>query len=275
MESCTSDMVSFEDALEDYNRYASETGKTARSAHRQAAEVAHVLSHSPLPSPKVADGKHGKKEKQKKKKKKQRHGYTVASIDADTIREVKKLAERGKTKRNTSDSKVNQLAREYSRRIKDLNKPVRRVPTVTEEETPPGTPEAIKPVWLSDLNQRRQQTSLEDILDHMRGAGQEGGGNVDDEETGSISSNHSTDIPSEPRPLTRPLSNDNLANLDPEDLDRQALQKPYSSSKPLFEGAEFREEAGEEEVQKKKRFRGWVRSLAARFGGRKEQGTTL
>ena len=240
-ESSPNDMMSFEDALDTYDRYATKTGKTARSARREAVEDPNTAS------PDV------KKKKSKKKSKKKRHGHTVANIDADTMREVKRMTEDGEERRRkaSDNSKVHQLAREYSQRIKDRSKGIARYSTVVEEVVAPVL-YPVKPVWLTDLQERRQQSttpaerhnSLEDIL--SRGT---------DEDTSSTSASSVSigdDVPANGKSHT--IGGGKNHGL-------------------LFEGAVFQEQAGEEEGQKKQRFKGWVRSLAARFG--KKEGTTL
>ena len=246
LDSHSDDIISFEDCLETYDKYASASGRTSRSA-RLVAE-AEALAQSPAAK---------KKEKKEKKKKKKRHGHTVANIDAETIREAKKLAERG---RKTSDSKVTKLAREYSQRIKDLNR-VSRVSTLYEESFVPPSPTPVKPVWLVELRERRNSRGKD--LEYMLHGN--GGDDFEADDASSVNSNSNDDASSSgTRPLPRPCSDNNILS----------TAQTGQQRGDLFEGAEFQEGANEGEAQKGKRFRGWVRSIAARFG-RKSDGTTL
>lgn len=239
LDSRSEDTLSFEDCLETYDRYATTSGKTSRSA-RLVAE-AEIVAQSPAAK---------KKEKKEKKKKKKRHGYTVAGIDAQTVKEAKKLAEEGRGKRQASDSKVNKLAREYSQRIKDIKRSSRF--SVVLEEAPPSSPVPPQPVWLQELKERRvsrgQDGSLEDILNQTSG------------DTSSVTSGSS--VAEQPHPLPRPASDDDIAS---------RLQKDGGGRGRGVDRAEFPTEG---EGQRSGKLKGWVKSLAARFG-RKTEGTTL
>jgi hypothetical protein len=248
-------MMSFEDALDTYDRYASETGKTARSGKHEAAD-----GHG-TPSP------DGKKKKRGKSKKKKRHGYTVANIDADTMREVKRVTdeEERRQRKSSENSKVQQLAREYSQRIRERSKGMTRYSTVVEEPKPAMLYPA-KPVWLTDLQDRRQQlsvsmghhNSLENLLNCR----------TDDDTSSTSTSSTSVSIGDD---VSGKATAEGGAH-------KTKVKRSHTMSSDikhglLFDGAEFREHVGEEDRQKKQRFRGWVKSLAAKFS--KKEGTTL
>lgn len=246
VESHPNEMISFEDALDTYDRYSSETGKTARSCRQEA--VAEKEALTPTLDTKKMKGKRNKK----------RHGYTVANIDAETMREVKRMAEGGERgARQTSDSNVHQLARAYSRKIKDRSSQMAQL-----EESDPASQYAVKPVWLTDLQERRQysggkHSSLEDILNRVR-----------DEDTGSTSSGF---LNGEEIQI---LGTENGSQAQGASAMRKSRTMDGKSNRGLlFDGVEFKEKAGEEEGQKKRRFKGWVKSLAAKFG--RKDGTTL
>ena len=127
--------LSFDEILESFGEYASATGKSAKR-----------IDVSPQP-------------KRKKGKKKGRRSMTVAAIDANTMMQVKEEIARNERKR--TNSKVQQLAREYSRRIKDQNSKTKlrkRFSTVVEEpddhyhEASNGE----EPPWLQNLKQKRR-----------------------------------------------------------------------------------------------------------------------
>ena len=131
------DELSFSEMLQSYDDYASVTGNTAKSKQSRVSK-----------SPELS---------KKKKKKDRRRSFTVANIDAATI-EAAKEASRESSRR---PSKVRQLAREYSRRIKD--KKSKRVSTVFEEPENSVT-ESSEPQWLKDLRLRKKsrESSQED-----------------------------------------------------------------------------------------------------------------
>ena len=99
------DEMSFDEVLQHYDTFASSTGKTARST-----AIKHFGSPNLLKRP--------------KKKKDRKRSMTVAAIDRATIAAAKQAAEADSVtfeafKQSTKLSKVHQIAREYSRRIKD------------------------------------------------------------------------------------------------------------------------------------------------------------
>lgn len=276
LESRTEDVLSFEDCLETYDQYASASGRTSRSA-RKLAEAEISVAQPLTPNPK-------KKERKEKKKKKQRHGYTVANIDAETIQEVKRITaerEREREESKRDPTKVTKLAREYSQKIKDRNKLTKRFSTLAEELPPSPTP--VKPVWLMELKDKRNsrtiggfggRRSLDDIL---------AADMADTEDTNSIGSNDTDRDTPQPHPLPRTLSDDDLTSTGggggmAEKRSGRGLKKAYSTKgrpRMLFEGAEFPEQPGEGEAQKGRRFKGWVKSLATRFAKSKTDGTNL
>ena len=144
------EMMSFDEVLASFDNYASTTGKTTKSSKH----LVKLRSRSP----------EAKRRKEKKKKRSQ----TVAGIDADTMNQVKEeLARRSQSKpsspQQTSDSNVHQLAREYSRKVKDHQRSriFKRFSTVVEE---PSMPEISRtgrtePHWLQQLKERKKTTN--------------------------------------------------------------------------------------------------------------------
>lgn len=135
--------LSFDEVLKSLDHYAFTTGKTART---QGKEKRRQHRSPSIP----------RKEKRKKDRKR---SMTVASIDTSTIIAAKEaikvptsLTPEPPERRN---SKVQQLAREYSKRIKDIQKGglFKRFSSVREE--PPELAE--KPYWLRELHKRRSQ----------------------------------------------------------------------------------------------------------------------
>lgn len=194
------------------------------------------------------------KKKQKKKKKK-RHGYTVANIDSDTMREVQKNLAQQEQARKCSDSRVHQLAREYSQKIKDKSKLQKKYSTVFEDDEIDGIfDEPGKPEWLSQLGLKKRQSSTGNVLD---GAGLE-------DECSSTGSG-------EAHPLHLRQSDDDLTGSLSHHLDvdrgSRTAQKHHTLSHLQHHRAWVEEEA------KTGKLKGWVRSIAAKFG--KKEGTTL
>ena len=153
----SNDMFSFDEVLKSYDQYASETGRTAQSS-RQAKEVNRASF-----SPSVQE--RGKK---KNKKMKKRHGYTVDNIDSETLKQVRLNLTRNEEMRNSSDSRVHKLAREYSQKIKERNRLIKRHSTVLEVsseevECIPRTPEPPRPEWLSQLRTRSRRISMDNL----------------------------------------------------------------------------------------------------------------
>ena len=149
-ESNPEEMMSFTEVLASFDDYATTTGKTTKS------DKALIKLRSQSPE--------AKRRKQKKKKRSQ----TVANIDTDTMNQVKEELNRRSQWRQSisqqkSDSKVHQLAREYSRKIKDhqRSKIFKRFSTVVEEPIVPKT-ESAEPIWLQQLRERKKVSSMKE-----------------------------------------------------------------------------------------------------------------
>jgi len=281
--SSSMDLMSFDEALESYDKYASQTGKMAKSA-KQARNIREALKAAPAslfpPSP---SGEVGKKESKKNaKKKKKRHGYTVANIDSDTMREVQKSLALREEERKSSDSRVHQLAREYSQKIKERNE-VQKCSTVLEEDyfAEEGLlgDSSVKPHWVSQLSmmKKRQTTSTGNILEvgHFLEDG--------DEENGRSRSRASGEGLLEPRLLDGDLlgphpsihhhhhNSDDLVGMDHGDLRGYDAEggKRHTLSHFQQHGVWLQDD----EEAKSSRLKGWVRSIAAKFT--KKEGTTL
>lgn len=149
-ESNPEELMSFDEVLASFDEYASTTGKTTKSTKY----LVKLRSQSP----------EAKRHKQKKKQRSQ----TVANIDVDTMNQVKEeLARRNQGERplpqQKSDSKVHQLAREYSRKIKDHQRSriFKRFSTVVEEPSLPDF-NRTEPDWLQQLKERRKSNTKQD-----------------------------------------------------------------------------------------------------------------
>jgi hypothetical protein len=146
-ESNPNEMMSFTEVLATFDDFASTTGKTTKSTK----SIVKLRSRSP----------EAKRRKEKKKKRSQ----TISMIDADTMNQVREeLARRSDDKpsdslrppEQKSDSKVHNLAREYSRKIKGGGI-FKRFSTVVEEPLPSkGTSE---PEWLQQLKDQKKRST--------------------------------------------------------------------------------------------------------------------
>ena len=223
--------LSFDEVLESLDLYASTTGKTAK---KQAKE--QKIQHR---SPSIP--------RKEKKKKDRKRSMTVASIDTTTI-----IAAKEAMKIHTSltpepperrNSKVQQLAREYSKRIKEIQKGslFKRFSSVREE--PPEQTE--RPYWLKELQKRR---SPED--------GRESDVNCTlqtNEQNGAGCTVHAENYTSG---LTRHYS--------PEDS--QSLQHTQSEATNISEDQNNATDPVEHPG--KGRLKGWVKSIVAKYGNK-------
>ena len=233
VESNPNDMLSFDEMLQTYDQYATETGQTTRSARVVAETLANPSPPSSLPET-------------KKTKKKKRHGHTVANIDEEVMKEVKKLAEKEK------ESRVRQLAREYSQKIKDRNRSRFSI-LFREVETTVTATELNKPDWLEQLKEKkRSRTQL------FNAEYQDGGHRNFD----NITSGNTVAYP-------HPQSNDIISSSHGMDQ-VDTRKKAHTLDRLESDHSELYTEEGDE---KRGRFKGWVKSLAAKFV--KKEGTTL
>lgn len=263
--SSSNDMFSFAEVLACYDNYASETGETTRSL-RQAKEVTLgtssplpssssplPLSSSPLPpsSTSSCSAQEGGNN-QKRNKKIKRHSYTVANIDSDTMREVRQNLARNEEAKDCSGSYVQKVAWEYSQKIKERNKGMRRHSTLFEEsseftEDVSRIPEPDKPEWLSQLGGRNRRSSMTRM--HIDSdMGDEGG-------AGGIGS--SSPYSQRCRDFSASYSQPSMVN------GNQSGQQ---------QSLAFADDHGlcAEEGGKKGKLKGWVRSLVAKFGKKDE-----
>lgn len=235
------ELLSFDEILESFDRYADQTGNTNRG------QAGRALSPQP---------------KKKSRKKKRDRSMTVANIDAETMRQVKEEVARNETKRflqvrDRSSSKVQQLAREYSQRIRenDKSRVHKRFSTVTEDSTHSDivVTENKEPVWLQRLRERKTSTSPGADSDEH-----------DDVHRNVMSDNElhcqsrETEQTTKRRAQTMKLTSS---------LDAAGLRSTKHQTDRL-------EELGvgtEHDQQRKGKFRGWVRSLVDRFSTSKEK----
>lgn len=255
--STSNDMLSFDEALDSFDQYSSHTGKTARSAKQEkvARDVAVVDPSAPPPSS-PSTGK--KDEKKKKTKKKKRHGYTVANIDSDTMKEVQRNLARSEAARS-SDSRVHQLAREYSQRIKEKSRDLKKRSIVYEDVQDSSigeVPEPTKPEWLAHLKEKKRRSSMENVLHDETNEG----------ECSSISSDVNLVEPHPPHSQNEDDFDIAIAKLRVENGNqtRQRHTLGHIDRHSVWM---------EEDEVKMGKLKGWVRSLAAKFG--KKEGTTL
>ena len=130
--------LSFDEVLQHYDIFATSTGKTTRSLFKKK------LFQSPKPVKKA------------KRKKDRKRSLTITGVDRATILAAKEatdsVAFETHEPSNTTFSKVQHLAREYSRRIKDHQKSKRHV---TEECATAEASERKQPEWLLHLQKQR------------------------------------------------------------------------------------------------------------------------
>lgn len=207
------EVLSFTEVLATFDDYASTTGKTTKSIK----PTVKLRSRSP----------EAKRRKEKKKKRSQ----TISMIDADTMNQVKEeLARRSDDKHSLrppeqkSDSKVNKLAREYSRKIKDHQRGgiFKRFSTVVEESLP--RKEMSEPEWLQQLKEQKKRST---------------------QSTPTSSSTAELELPEH---SSRPVSSEVAALTG-------SLKRTTGKSR-LKDYSDY-----DEDQQRKGGFKGWVRSL--------------
>lgn len=136
--------LSFDEVLRSYDHYASVTGKTTKTKSKEKRQRSQ--------SPNIS--------KKEVKRKDRKRSMTVANIDAATVRAARETvvshASATPDPPRRRVSRVQQLAREYSRKIKDHQKSswLKRFSTVTEE-SPEEEPKQ-EPGWLKDLRERKR-----------------------------------------------------------------------------------------------------------------------
>ena len=248
--------LSFNEVLQSYDDYASATGKTTRTNAKERKKRSR--------SPSIP-----KQEKRKKDRK--RRSMTVATIDKATVLAAKEamISHTSATPepRRRRVSKVQQLAREYSRRIKDQSSWFKRFSTVVEEPSEEETQE-VEPEWLKELRKRKKSA----------GSTQE-----QDDPTPSLPKQSELALPLEPP---------NSLLVEPDDTQKAstlAALNPGQSSMALL--GQYADSDGSPkrlprshstdneldriatpdpfELQRKGGLKGWVKSIVTKFGGNK------
>ena len=247
--------LSFDEVLQSYDHYASATGKTTRTNAKERKK----RSRSPsMP-------------KREKRKKDRKRSMTVATIDKETVLAAKeamisRTAATPEPQRRRL-SKVQQLAREYSRRIKEQGGWFKRFSTVVEESPDEEAPE-VEPDWLKELRKRRKSAgSSQDQDDHTPPLAKE------DELGLSL-------VP----PNRPPVQSDDtqkasaIGGLDPKESSMALLGQyadNHGSSKhlPRSQSTDYELDRiatpDPFELQRKGGLKGWVKSIVMKFGGNK------
>lgn len=251
--------LSFDEVLRSYDHYASVTGNTTKTKSKEKRQWSQ--------SPNIS--------KKEVKKKDRKRSMTVANIDAATV-----LAARQTMVSHVSAtpdpprrrvSRVQQLAREYSRKIKDHQKSswLKRFSTVTEE-SPEEEPKQ-EPGWLTDLRERKRSegSSQEgnDLTPPIPSKQDELGMLAESQSRTQLSliddtiKSKSLDSRLNPGQSSMALMAENVASNDVSnhllrsqstdfELDRIATPDPL-------------------ELQRKGGLKGWVKSVVVKFGGKK------
>jgi len=238
--------LSFDEILASFDRYASATGKTTKQRSQRKERI-----RLPSPEPKPRNKIH---------KRRTPRSLTISSIDADTMKAVQEALQEKESPpppRPRANTKVNQMAREYSRRIKDHQRRgvFKRYSTVVEEpsETNNDHSNVTKgPIWHEHSKERRTSRTLspssqEEPLSspHL---------SQDDKQAAC------TRVQVEVSPKFQVLDT-------PEDSPHHSSKSRAQShthhpgvhnNKVNFDEAEFHKRGG---------FRGWVKSLVDKFSG--------
>ena len=223
--------LSFDEVLQSYDHYASATGITTRTKPK--------ARNIPFGSPNISINK--------KRKKDRRRSMTVATIDAATVSAAKEamisaVSSTPEPSRRRV-SKVQQLAREYSRRIKDHQKGhwLKRFSTVTEE-APDEDSLSDKPDWLVFLQKKKSTESNHEEQSNKKS-------DIDVRKT---------------RSLAR-LESEQSAMALMEESDLHSIPHSHSTDFELDRVAT----PDPVELHKKGGLRGWVKSIVVKFGGNK------
>lgn len=246
--------MSFDEALHSYDHYASVTGKTARSKAKEKKQQ----SQSPNMSKKGS-----------KKKKDRRRSMTVANIDAATVLAAREamvshaFATPDPPRRKIS--RVQQLAREYSRRIKEHQKSgwFKRFSTVTEECPEEDLEE--EPSWLKTLRDKRRSegSSQEsnDLTPPIPNKQDESGMPVESQLQMWPHDSKRSSGRLNPGQSSTALMADHVTS---DDLSKQLLRSQSTD----FELDRI-DTPDPLELQRKGGLKGWVKSVVVKFGGKK------
>lgn len=234
--------VTFDEILAGFDQYASATGKTTRSRDK-------YQKASPDPG-------------QVKRKKSRWRRKTVATVDADTMKDVRAYMSDDKEEGYRAPSKVQQLARHYSRLIKEhqQSRSLRRYSTVVEE-----SPETLAKAEASGQAEGSSEPQWLRALKDSRSRGESS-------DEGSV-------------PIVTPRGTDTMPQLMDSKEERKLVTRTKSFTLPRVNSENAQANApvqllgvtrrtsltsDDEELvdlQRRGRFKGWVRSLVERFSG--------
>lgn len=251
--------LSFDEVLRSYDHYASVTGKTTKTKSKEKRQRSQ--------SPNIS--------KKEVKRKDRKRSMTVANIDAATVRAARETvvshASATPDPPRRRVSRVQQLAREYSRKIKDHQKSswLKRFSTVTEE-SPEEEPKQ-EPGWLKDLRERKRS----------EGSSQEGNDLTPpipskQDELGMVVESHSWTCPPQIDDTKKSESLDSRLNPGQSSM---ALMAEYATSNDVSKQLLRSQSTDFEldriatpdpvELQRKGGLKGWVKSVVVKFGGKK------
>ena len=146
--------LSFDEMLQSYDHYASATGNTTKTKSKEVKK----RSSSPELS------------RKQKKKKNRKRSMTVGNIDSSTIQAAKEAMRHtdisSEVPKERRRSKVQGLAREYSRKIKETQRSnwFKRFSTVTEDDES-SMSESGEPDWLQKLREKHNKDSSQQRTD--------------------------------------------------------------------------------------------------------------
>lgn len=246
--------LSFDEILRSYDHYASATGKTTRTKSQQKKR-----SSSPELSQK------------EKKKKKRKRSMTVANIDSETILAAKQAVANKDSPpdmpRERSGSKVQQLAKEYSKKIKEHQRGnwFKRFSTVVEEN------EATEPEWLQKLREKRSKGSSQESESELTPSF------CEQQELAVTSSYPSgrrgAEYKADTTPKSRSLIRLNHRESPMADMKQHAADHGHSTNLLRSHSTDFELDRVDSpdpvELEKKGGLKGWVKSLVVRFSGSK------
>lgn len=251
--------LSFDEILRSYDHYASATGKTTRTKTQQQKK----RSCSPELS-----------QKDKKKKKKRKRSMTIANIDSETVLAAKEAMAKKDSPpdmpRERSGSKVQQLAREYSKKIKEHQRGnwFKRFSTVVEETE--DMPQETEPEWLQKLREKRSKGSSQESQNELTPPTQEQAelAVISSYPTGR-GSEHKADIARKSRSLMRLNHGESsVAVMKQHVTDHEHSTHLLRSRSTDFE-LDRVDSPDPAELEKKGGLKGWVKSLVVRFSGSK------
>ena len=238
--------ISFDEILASFDRYSTRTGET----NKCRVPAKDVYDPVAPPSPEV-----------KVKKSRKKRSHTVATIDQNTVREVRaqlNAQEQSQSPRMKTTGKVQKLAKDYSQRLSENQR--RRMfkrHSIVQED-----PESECSAATCDTHQTKPEPGW---LTQLRGKGKgKAKGNKTD---ASSSLSDLALVTSQGEKSQSPEAIQSSAIPD----DEGASAGPHSQTLPhvvISFGDTYQSDYDEEEDSPKGRFRGWVRTLVDKFSGK-------